>query len=241
MMDPWTYGMCVSSEYLDDVLMIAPDALGEEGSNAQYRPIQPLGLIARPSDPTDGKGAGCLYAGDGDDVYAMPTTDPRAVARQPQGSKGSTTLHATGEKISYVHLDGETGYQQILVKYGDKSLSINLDTSSSGQESLQIRHGEGHGIALTADGKMTLNSPNGQSSIEINDTEIILNGNVKVVGGFLAGGPSGNKVLTTLDATAMQAMIMAHTAGLTAFGSPVASTVPLVLNPPGAPNVAAAP
>jgi hypothetical protein len=240
-MELWTYGLCVSSEFRDDVLLVAPDALGDGGANAHCQPLQPLGLLARPLDPSDGKGAGCLYTSDGDDTYAMPTTDPRATERIPQGSKGSTTLHGTGKGPSYVHIDGDTGYIQILVKYSDtKSHSLTFDTSSAEEPTITLRHGEGHGIVLTHEQKILIESAGGTNRIEIDDSKILFNGPVQFNGGVTAGGDSGNKVATTVDLDSLKNATQASISTLVAPNGPVTGS-PIVYTAVGSSKLSAAP
>lgn len=240
---------CESSEWVGGALKVQPDALGDGGSNAGAPSMQPLGLYARPDDPDKDGGAGALVGRHGDQTFIAPQTDPRNIGTVPQGPKGSATLYAPKNKLtSYIHLDGGAAdgkaYTQILLKYGagaGKSLVINLDTSTEGQENIQIRHGEGHGVLFSGDKKVVLNSANGQVYVEINDSKIVLNGDVQINGGIMAGGPAGMPVATTTDLDALKAAIAASLAGLVsaAPGSPVVVGVPFVATTPGSPKVSA--
>lgn len=243
------YARCESSEWKSGALRIQPDALGEGGSNEGANSMQPLGLYARPEDPTEAGAAGALVGRHGDDTFIAPQTDPRNIGTVPQGPKGSVTLYAPRNDLtSYIHLDGgdEAGkaYTQILLKYGagaGKSLVISLDTKTDGQENIQIRHGEGHGVLFSGDKKIVLNSANGAVYVEINDTKIVANGDVQINGGMMLGGPAGQPVATTADLDALKAAIQATLAGLvsTAPASPVSVTVPFVAVTPGSPKVSA--
>lgn len=236
------YSSCVASEWKEGALKVTPDLLGEEPSGAGFDCIQPLGLYARPRDPEDGKGAGCLHAFQGNAGFAMPTTDPDTIGRVPQGSKGSTTLYASGKDVtSYVHLDGESGYQQLLVKYGEKSLSITLDTSQGGSESIQIRHGEGHGVVLTADKKILLTSANGKRYIELSDSGTVIQGPLKVIGAITGGDAAGVPVALSTELTQVVSTLASLlAAGLDVAGPKAVLSTPLVIPTPGSSKVSAA-
>lgn len=247
----FNYGLCVSSEWRDGALEVGVELLGSGASGRPLLPLQPLGLYARPLDPeTDaegnsGAGAGVLYAWQGDDGYAMPTTDPRAIGNVPQGPPGSTCVYASGDGITAYHfIDGDTGYHQLLVKYGaegnEKSLSITLDTSGD-QPAVTIRHGEGHGIVLTNDKKILLEASSGEVYVEINDSKVIVNGDLQVNGAVLLGGASGNKVPTETDINAIKNAVTATINSLTSQGNPVIASVPFVAVTPCSSKLSAAP
>lgn len=241
-----SYGSCESSEWTDGALLIQPDALGDDGGNAGAQSMQPLGLYARPADPSAAGAAGALVGRKGDETFIAPTTDPRCINTVPQGPKGSVTLYAPQPDLtSYVHLDGGAdgkAFTQILLKYGNnKSLSLTFDTKAS-EPAITIRHGEGHGIVLTNDKKVLLESANGQNRVEVSDSGTLIVGPFQVQGGVAAGGSSGLPVLTTSDMDALKTGLAAHIAGLTstAPGSLVSSTVPLVAPTPGSSKLSAA-
>lgn len=244
------YARCESSEWKDGALRIQPDALGEGGANDGTNPMQPLGVYARPDDPADGKAAGLLVGRLGDTTFGMPVSDPGAIGTVPQGPKGSLSLYAPKRKLtSYIHLDGGEqegkAYTQILLKYGagaGKSLVISLDTKTDGQENIQIRHGEGHGVLFSGDKKIVLNSAGGAVYVEINDTKVVINGDVQVNGGLMLGGPAGQAVATVVDLEAIKAAVIASLGGLVsaAPGSPVSVSVPFVADTPGSSKVSAA-
>lgn len=245
------YVNCQSSEWLDGALKIQPDALGEGGANEGAESMQPLGLYARPDDPTEKGAAGALVGRRGDETFIAPQTDPRNIGTIPQGTKGSATLYAPKNALtSYLHLDGGAadgrGYIQLLIKYGSgagKSLSLNFDTSTAGQENIQLRAGGGQGILINdADKSVVINSANGKNRVEVNDTEIVAEGNLRWNGGMILGGTAGEKVATTVDLEALKAAIIASLAGLVsaAPGSPVSVSVPFVASTPCSSKVSAA-
>lgn len=242
------YARCESSEWIEGALKVQPDALGEDGSNDGAESMQPLGLFARPDDPSSEGGAGALVGRHGDQTFLAPQTDLRNIGTVPQGPKGSATLYAPKTKLtSYLHLDGGAvegrGFQQLLIKYGSgagKSLSITLDTRTADAENIQIRHGNGHGILLSGDDKVFINSANGAVSIELNNDKIVLNGNVQVNGGLMLGGPSGQPVWTTTDGDILKAAIETKfAAAKDSLQSPIVAP-PLVAVTPGSSKVSAA-
>lgn len=239
-------GHCVSSEWRDGVLRVAPDGVGDDGANEPMRPLQPLGLYARPRDPEKDSddevsdSAPALYGFIGDDGFIMPVTDPATIGQVPQGPPGSAVLYAPQlDLTSYVYLDGETGYIQMLVKYGDKSLSLTFDTKSD-DKTITLRHGDGQGIVMT-DEKLLLES-GGTCWMEMQREKTIFHGPVQFNGGVIAGGSSGNPVATTVDLDTIKQAVITTIAGLvsTAPGTAVSSTVPLVAVTPGSSKLSAA-
>lgn len=246
----WDYAVCVFSEWKNSTLGLTPDAHGDQPSAVPYNDIQPLGLRSRPRDPDagpDGKptlGAGLLTALLGHLGFAMPTTDPRALTRIPPAKKGGTCLHSTGPVVGFLNIDGETGTMMQYVPYsldGDgnpqKSLVISIDTSTSGQENIQIRHGEGHGITIMKDAKnsIVINNKAGDACIIVDDDGITLNGNVKINGGVVLGDIAGAQPLVMYPqlATFVTQTIAAFSTLLGGAGSTVpAFTVPSAVPAP---------
>lgn len=232
----FNYGLCESSEWRDGMLRIAPDALGDDGANEQMQPMQPLGLFARPRDPdTDGdgsatKGAGALYGFLGDSGFIMPTTDPGCIGSIPETPLGSVTLYLpTPSKTNFVHLDATGdggGYQQHLVKYGNKSLSITLDTSSDGDETITVRHGDGAGIVINKDG---LNVESGGTCwIQTKPAVTTFHGPAQFNGGVMLGGQAGANAIASTDIDILIGLINAHLATITAAGAPLTIAAPMV-------------
>lgn len=106
----------------DGMLGLQPEYSGEqEGPDAAGGPdlfaAQPYGLLSRPADPAvdsggnPSVGANLLVAYDGDEGFAMPTGDPRSLAKLPPLAKGSTTLYADTNtpNLLRVLLDATTG------------------------------------------------------------------------------------------------------------------------------------
>ncbi len=214
--------------------------------------MQPFGFGSRPLDPdldADGNPvAGCavLYATEGDKLHAWLGPDPRLVKKQPQGKKGSSWMYsATG---SLIMLDGEKGTFQVYIPYsnGSKTATIAYDLTTEGAESLQLIHGDGMALTMTAGGKnpVIVKNKAGDAYVEINDDAIVLNGNCKVNGGIVLGDPVS--ALPVALAPALEAWAAQVTTALTAIK--VAMNVPatgaaasaVALNP-GIPSVSPLP
>lgn len=198
----WEYATAVFSEFKDGVLAITPDTQGDNSSAVTYQEIQPLGHRARPRDPeadSNGKstiGAGLLTALQGHFGFCFPTTDPRALSRIPPTKKGGTCLHSTGPVVGFYNIDGDNGSQMAYVPYDldasgnpQKSLVISIDTGTAGQENIQIRHGEGHGITIMNDAKhsIVINNKGGDACIILDDSGVTINGNLTINGGIVMG------------------------------------------------------
>lgn len=226
----WDYSVAVFSEWKDRALRIARDAFATTtagGDGDAYEMVQPLGLLSRPNDPDvddDGNvtvGAGLLTLEHGHEGFAIPTTDKRALAKIPELPKGSTVLYACNGAVIY--MDGQTGDVTHLIPYvedgTDKAHSLTFDIAN---KSVQLRHGDGMGLAITAGGKnsVVISNKAADAYVEINDDGIVLNGNVQqngsaVIGnipaaqGVILGGPEWHAFKAACDAnfTALQALL----------------------------------
>lgn len=242
----WDYSVAVFSEWKERALRIARDALStkpEGGDGDAYEMVQPHGLLSRPMDPdvdADGNvtvGAGLLTAEHGHEGFAMPTTDPRILDKIPELPKGSTVLYASNG--ANVYLDAQTGDLTVLVPYAEgstsKAHSLTFDIAN---KSIQLRHGDGMGVAITAGGKnsVVVSNKAANAYVEVNDDGIVLNGNVQqngsaVVGnipaaqGVLLGGPEWVAFKAAVDANfvALQALLpsLAPTGPIVVMGSQV--------------------
>lgn len=249
----WRYALAVFSEFRDKALGISPSLRGDEPGGPPFDSVQPLGLVARPRDPTlgpDGQpvtGAGLLIATDGasGEGFCIPTTDPRALERVPQVAKGGTCLYASGPKTSFHHLDGDNGSQQIIVLYGDnqdKSLSITLSVDKAGKENIRIGHGMGHAVLLNHQGKVILHNAAGNAYVEVGPDGIVINGNLKVNGSITGGNtPAAVPVALVTDLAVLLGAI--NTALVTTGVVPSTGKLaaPIVATTPGSTVLTASP
>lgn len=251
----WRYALATFSEFADGVLGISPALRGEDPGGPPFESVQPLGILARPRDPTvgpDGQpvaGAGLLIATDGasGEGYAIPTTDGRAVAKIPQVAKGGTCLYASGPLSSFHHLDGDNGSQQIIVLYGEgggKSLSITLSCDKAGKENIRIGHGDGHAVLLNHQGKVILHNAAGDAYVEVGPSGVTINGNLKVNGSIIGGNPvAAVPVALATETNALLAAINTAlmSTGLAVVGPKANLAAPIVVPMPGSTVVNASP
>jgi hypothetical protein len=150
------------------------------------------GFASRPADPGSGGAAMALWLQDGDQRRVLATRDNRRVEKVGDLKPGGVAIFSSGTSNSFVTLDGENGTISIYSPYAyssdvpGKAHLIALNTES-GNESISIVHGEGHSILMTTSGSLVLKNKAGDAYIEINDGGIVLNGNVTINGGFVAG------------------------------------------------------
>lgn len=249
----WRYALATFSEFKDGVLGISPALRGADAGGPPYESVQPLGLIARPKDPTIGPdgnpvaGAGLLITTDGasGEAFSIPTTDGRAVSKIPQVAPGGTCLYASGEATSFHHLDGDNGSQQILVLYGDgsKSLSITLSVDKAGKENIRIGHGDGHAVLLNHQGKVIMHNAAGDAYVEVGPSGVVINGNLKVNGSIIGGNTvAAVPVALSTETTAIVAAFNAALgAGLLVQGAKASLVAPVVVPTPGSTVVSASP
>lgn len=231
------YSIATLSEYKDKALKIAARAFGDPDSppatGRTGDPVQPLGLIARPLDPdADSTGAATTGAGlltyeAGHELFTAPTTDPRALAGIPPLDKGDTALYSSGkDKVAFILMRGSDGGLLILTPSNEanKSHAISIDPTGN---SIQVRHKDGMGIAITGGGKNStvINNKAGDAYLEVNDDGVIVNGNTNLNGG-VAMGPGSVAVALSTELAALKAHIAGLQAPPGANGGPLVVTVP---------------
>ena len=216
--------------------------------------LHPLGLLSRPRDPVvddtgqPTMGATIMRLVEGNEEHAIALGDPRAVPKLPANDKGGTIVYAdTGEAaLPFIRLSGTDGTIQLYVPYGNTAMTIALDVSTPGAESIQIVHGAGMAIRMVAGGTnaTTISNKAGDAYVNVDDLGITLNGNLQAIGGLAVGVPSPPGPPPPM-AVARAAEIVAREASQDAFNIAVAAyvnalvpgTVPPV--PPLAPTVTA--
>lgn len=193
----WELGVATFTEVVEGVIKVAVDQHGVGAGAPTFECISPLGLLSRPMDPVVGPdgtmstGANCLFAREGGEGFAMPTNDPRWIAKIPQPTKGSTILYSAK---AFLALDAENDAVTLLQpgEENDNVFSMNI---KSGEEAIQIIHVSGSKITFKADGSVYIASSSGAAYIEIAGDAINLNGNVTVNGGMSVGGAGALAVL----------------------------------------------
>lgn len=246
----WELTKAVFSEFKETVLLLAGELQGPDASGRGFPPVQPLGIRAVPVDPdvdssgNQGEGAGLLVCWDGSDGFCMPTSDPRALERIPQGQKGSVCVYSSGPKPSYYLIEGD-GSHQALAQYpdGSKAHALVMEVHQAGQENVGVMHGDGHGMKLLPGRKLVIHNATGDAYIELNDDGITLNGNVKLNGGIVLGNPaSGVPLATKTDLDTLLAAINATlAAGLAVAGPKATLAAPMIVSMPGTTKASASP
>lgn len=191
------------SEYdADGFPGVGADFFGPNPGVAPGEQHHPLGVLARPRDPdvdSQGQptlGATMLRMVEGNEEHALALGDPRATPKLPRNDKGGTVLYAdTGAAVlPFARLSGADGTFQIYVPYGSPAtaMTIALDVSTAGAESVQIVHGSGMRITMTAGGTnaVVVTNKAGDAYMAIDDAGITLNGNLQAIGGLAVGVPS---------------------------------------------------
>ena len=179
---------------------VSVDAIGDADAGLPTAELHhPLGLIARPRDPdVDGEGTPTLGATvlrltEGAADHGIALGDPRATPKLPRLEKGGVALYAdTGAAVlPFLLLSGVDGSAQLYVPYGSPATAATLafDVSTAGAESIQIVHGSGMRITMTAGGlnSVVVTNRAGDAYVEVNDNGITLNGNLQATGALAVG------------------------------------------------------
>lgn len=232
----------VSDYDADGFPSLGADFFGQEDAGvAPGEQLHPLGILSRPRDPElDGtgqpsKGATILRLVEGNEEHSIALGDPRAVPKLPANDKGGTVVYAdTGEAaLPFIRLSGTDGTIQLYVPYGGTAMTIALDVSTPGQESIQLVHGDGMAIRMVAGGSnaITISNKGGDAYVSVDDAGITLNGNAQFIGGLAVGVPSPPGPPPPMP-VARAAEIVAREAAQDAFNIAVAA----LLNTPGPVN-----
>ncbi len=251
----WELGHALFSEFKEKVLNVSPKLFdpqsegGDQASGRGFRSVQPLGLLARPADPTKDpqgkvdKAAGFLYGFIGNRAFGIPTTDPRAVDKIPPCTKGGTNLHSTGTKVGFVDINGESGSIMLYVPFGhdasgtpSDALYISLDAAAPGEEQIRVGFGSGGpAFTLMASGKKAafISNAADNARIGVDDDGVLINGNTTVNGGHIAGDPTTAQPLALYpDLATFAAQV---TAALATIAGAAGSVVPPITVPTALP------
>jgi hypothetical protein len=182
----------------DGFLGLQVDLYGEERSGAPaFEMHSAYGFLSMPLDPEkDGNAQATanactvLYGWEGSRGHAWPLSDPRVIVKLPKLLKGGSMQYAATGTYSY--MDGKTGSLTTYVPYAfvggvaTKSMSIELNVDTAGQESISIIHGDGMAMTM-AQGSLVLKNATGSVYLELNASGGVLNGAWAVPGGLAAG------------------------------------------------------
>lgn len=201
----WDAGVAVGSEYSGGFLTVQPDLYGEEKSGGEGGIVQhPFGFLGRPADP-DGEGScQALHAYEGDQLHVLPTQDARALAKLPELKKGGSVQY--GIDGGFGSFDPETHTWTLYIPTDfdaagtpTKAHLLQIGKDTNGKRCVTLLHADGPAISILEGDKKSITLKNAASNayVEVNDDGIVLNGNVSLVGGLVAGNAATAKPLTT--------------------------------------------
>jgi hypothetical protein len=183
------------------VLVANVEGIEGETSNEQIA-YGALGVITRPLPPDENGAAEAICVRTEDGLLPVGWRDPRLSA-QTNGKLGEAIL--TGYYGGFVSLkpnatnDGCDFTAYAPKADGSKASAISIDTTTA-NSNVTIMHDSGVMIQL-AGSKVVIANRLGNAYIEINDTGIVINGNVQVNGSMVVGD----------IATALSVMLPANT------------------------------
>jgi hypothetical protein len=130
-------GRAILTSYDGAYLLAQFDSEGD-GQTAAAEVLAPYGQDARPRDPgtdADGnatRGATAMVAMDGRQQHLLVFGDPRCTDLLPTLEKGSSRLyaHVTGDKVTWLRLDGATGSAKLRVPVGSGESTVEIDAST---------------------------------------------------------------------------------------------------------------
>lgn len=162
---------------------------GIEGETANKQIVySALGWFGRPLDPDANGAADALCARVEDGLIPFAMRDPR-LSVKTNGKKGELGIaHYDGGFVSLKRNATNDGTDVTIYAPkadGSKASVISIDTTTA-NSNVTIMHDSGVSIQL-ADGKVLLMNRNGDAYIEVNDTGIVINGNVNVNGSMVVG------------------------------------------------------
>lgn len=160
---------------------------GDEGGQVAYPVIGSYGFLGRPLQPSFGLGAQTLYAQQGHDGFAWIGHDPRDVAKLPQLTEGSAAIYNARGMYQLFDYDTETATMYVPMGDGSKAHAMTVGYDPAGKRTLSIIHSDGFAVVMT-ETSLTIKNAAGDAYVELNADGIVLNGNVKLVGGLDTGG-----------------------------------------------------
>ena len=238
-------GLATLTKYNDGFLGIQIDGYGEGKAALPEGFASDLtGIMHRPDDPEldpDGqplptKSCQCLYWWEGGRQHIAPMIDPRITKISPVLTKGGKQLVVkTG---SFMQLDGTSGSQMMYVPYSftdpkdyttaTKASMVNIDVRTAGAESIQLVHGAGMGLTMTAGGtnQVLLKNKAGDALHVLDDSGHLFTGTFKCYGGVQIGSPAAMPVALAPGTQAQISALQIEVAALaTAFAAAMGALV----------------
>lgn len=158
-----------------------------------------LGLVARALPATADGAVEPIYARTEDGMIPIAARDPRLNAKTNPKDGEVMLVQYHGGFVSLKPNATNDGTDITIYAPkadGSKASAISIDTTNA-NSNITIMHDSGVSMQL-ADGKALVMSPNGQAYIEVSDTGIVINGNVRVTGSMSVGAAPIPVMLGTL-------------------------------------------
>lgn len=191
-----------------------------------------IGIVARPRAPSADGHAEVISARTGDGLQPIAGRDLRLNSRvNPADGEIDLVSYGGGFLSLADNADGK-GTTAVLFAPAlktdgtvDKAHAVTLDTSAANL-SLSLVHALGMALLLTKEKSVILKNAAGDAYLQIDDSGITLNGNVKLNGGIVAGSiVSAQPLLQSVDMMAWVAQANGVFAALAAAaGSPLPPT-----------------
>lgn len=198
MTDGLELGVAVATFYDDDgFLGVQCDVYGEgDAGMPPYQGLAPYGFYGRPRDPgADGKGANVLYWNDGDESHAIALNDPRVAAVLPTLPKGGSVHHGGWGGFAIWDDDAETYTVYCPFDDAAKAHVLTIGKDGSGKPYVGLVHSSGLALTMLEE-TLVIKNPAGDAYIQLDADGIVLNGNVKMVGGLDVGGGTALPLVT---------------------------------------------
>ena len=196
------------------------DGQGTAPGVGHYYLEHPFGFISRPRDPDadksgkplPGKACSVLIGKSGDETHLFLASDPRFIPNIPQLKKGGAAMYSAPG--SFRVLDGDDGTETFYCPVPGGSAHIITSGLDGNQKPfIGIEHSSGLAITML-EGSLVLKNADGSVYIEVNGSQIVLNGNVVLNGGATIGDPVGAQPAAI--APALLAYLQALEANITA-------------------------
>lgn len=209
------------SEYDDEGVLTAQAGGFGPGDVGQspFEVLQPYGDISRPLDSDENDGASAFVMREASDrTSVMLLSDVRMLDLAPQSSKGSKGfVNARGAYV-VADYDTETLTAYVPMDEATKAHLISVGKDTNGVPVVELVHADGQSLSML-DGHATLSGPGGGAYVSVGSDSVVINGDVRLVGGLALGGPEAQSLLV---ASLTQAVLTSVAASLSASpGTPV--------------------
>ena len=191
---------------------INPIGFGDNAglSSREYQP--PFGFASRPVDFADGVGCNCLVSNAGG--FAWLGHDPRYNDKCPPLTQGSSAQWTSDG--AFVLLDAVKHSTLWYVPRGNSAHAITVGADANDADLIELRHAGGSLLYCKTDTGWMISVPGG-GYIQINGTEVTVNGALTINTSLSVGGAGGQSVV---NATGFALAITAASAAFAGGGAP---------------------